>query len=51
MNRTLEEKARSMLFSSGADKKFWCEVVETAAYLVNRSPASAINEGKTPFEL
>lgn len=51
MNRTLEEKARSMLFSSGADKKFWCEAVETAAYLVNRSPASAINEGKTPFEL
>lgn len=40
MNRTLVEKARAMLFGSNVDKKFWCEVVETTAYLLNRSPAS-----------
>lgn len=51
MNRTLVEKARAMLIGSGVAKTFWCEAVETAAYLVNRSPASALKEGKTPFEL
>lgn len=51
MNRTLVEKARAMLFDSRVDKKFWCEAVETAAYLVNRSPASALQDGKTPSEL
>lgn len=51
MNRTLVEKAKSMLFSSGIEKKFWCEAVETAAYLVNRSPANAIKVAKTPYEL
>lgn len=51
MNRTLVEKARSMLIGSGVDKQFWCEAVETAAHLVNRSPATAVTEGKTPFEL
>lgn len=50
-NRTAMEKARSMLFDAQVDTKFWGEAVETAAYLVNRSPASAIEEGKTPFEL
>lgn len=51
MNRTLVEKARAMLFGSKVDKRFWCEAVETAAYLANRSPASALQDGKTPAEL
>lgn len=51
MNRTLVEKARAMLFESKVNKIFWCEAVETAAYLVNRSPASALQDGKTPSEL
>ncbi|KXJ71076.1 hypothetical protein RP20_CCG021563 [Aedes albopictus] len=51
MNRTLVEKARSMLAYSGIDKKFWSQAVETAAYLSNRSPASAVERNKTPFEL
>ena len=30
------------MFSSGLPKKFWGEAVMTAAYLVNRSPSTAI---------
>lgn len=51
MNRTLVEKARSMLFDSGIDKSFWGEAMETAAYLANRSPTCAIDEKKTPAEI
>lgn len=51
MNRTLEEKARSMLVHSGISKEFRGEAVETAAYLTNRSPASALEKNTTPFEL
>ena len=47
MNRTLLEKVRCMLVSSGLPNLFWGEAVMTAAYLVNRSPSTAI-ELKTP---
>lgn len=47
MNRTLVEKARSMLFDSGISKTFWGEAIETAAFLTNRSPASAIDQKVT----
>ena len=43
------EKANSMLEYKSLDKKLWGVAVQTAAYLVNRSPAAAI--GKTPYEL
>lgn len=49
MNRTLIEKAKAMIFDSGLHLKFWAEAVNTAAYLVNRSPARAT--GKPPQEL
>eukprot|EP00253_Pinus_taeda_P022168 PITA_22168 len=44
------ERARSM--SSGAElgQEFWEEAVDTACYLVNRSPSSAL-EDKTPQEV
>lgn len=51
MNRTLEEKARSMLFDSDVDRSFWGEAVQTAAFLTNRSPATALGEKITPFEM
>lgn len=51
MNRTLVEKARSMVFDSGISRKFWGEAVQTAAFLANRSPASAIGQKLTPYEL
>jgi hypothetical protein len=38
MNRTLMEKARSMLSGVGLGHEFWVEAVDIACYLVNRSP-------------
>lgn len=48
INRTLVEKARSMLNDVGLPKKFWVEAVSTAAYLVNRSPTRSLET--TPEE-
>jgi hypothetical protein len=50
MNRTLMEKARSMLSGAGLGQEFWAEVVSTACYLVNRSPSSALDD-TTPHEV
>ncbi|CAH9089803.1 unnamed protein product [Cuscuta europaea] len=47
MNRTLLDKVRSMLATSGLPKKFWGEAVNTATYLINRSPSVPL-EGKCP---
>ena len=44
------EKARSMLSGTGLGHELWAEAVETARYLVNRSPSSAL-EDKTPHEV
>lgn len=49
MNRTLLERVRCMLISAGLPKTFWGEAISTAAYLINRSPSSAIDL-KTPAE-
>ena len=50
MNRTLMEKARSILSSVAIGQEFWVEAVETTCYLVNRSPTSALID-KTPQEV
>ena len=47
MNITLMEKATSMLSGTGLGQAFWVEEVETACYLVNISPSSAL-EDMTP---
>ena len=39
-----------MLSSAGIGQEFWAEAVETACYLVNRSPTSALID-KTPQEV
>lgn len=49
MNRTILEKARSMLNDAKMQKKFWAEAVNTAVYLINRSPTRTLH-GKTPEE-
>src|SRR5437660_7284924 len=49
MNRTIMEKARSMLLEAGLPESFWAEAVNTAMYLHNRSPTRSL-EGKTPYE-
>lgn len=48
-NRTIVEKARSMLQEAGLDSKYWAEAVNTAVYLKNRSPTKAVR-GMTPEE-
>lgn len=50
MNQTLVQRARCMRIDAGLSKKFWAEAVNTAAYLVNRSPSTAI-DFKTPQEV
>ncbi|WVZ11959.1 hypothetical protein V8G54_016489 [Vigna mungo] len=50
MNRTILERVRCMLLGSGLSKAFWGEVANTAVYLINRSPSSALNF-KTPMEV
>ncbi|KAL2225539.1 UNVERIFIED_CONTAM: Retrovirus-related Pol polyprotein from transposon TNT 1-94 [Sesamum indicum] len=47
MNRTLLEKVRCLLISSGLPKPFWGEAVLTAAHLINMSPSVPLS-GKTP---
>ncbi|WVZ25126.1 hypothetical protein V8G54_003670 [Vigna mungo] len=50
MNRTILERVRCMLLGSGLSKAFWGEATNTAVYLINRSPSSALNF-KTPMEV
>ena len=50
MNRTLIEKVKCMLFNANLSKYFWVEAVNIDAYLINRSPSSAL-DFKTPQEV
>lgn len=50
MNRTIVEKARTMLFDANLGKRYWAETVNTAAYLLNRTPHKMFN-GKSPEEI
>src|SRR5271155_429137 len=49
LNRTLETFARAMLYQANMSKSFWAEAITTAAYLINRLPSEAINNG-IPYE-
>src|SRR5437588_9999570 len=49
MNRTIMEKARTMLLEARLPESFWAEAVNTAVYLQNRSPTRSL-EGKTPYK-
>ncbi|GAA0153968.1 hypothetical protein LIER_12079 [Lithospermum erythrorhizon] len=50
MNKTLLERTRAILRATCLGKSFWAEAVNTACYLINRSPSTAI-ELKTPIEM
>lgn len=54
LNRTLQEKALSMLTAGNMHRKFWNEAVCTANYIKNRCPTSAYGKqfiDKTPAEI
>ena len=42
MNRTLIERIRAMLRTTGLPNSFWVEVAKIACYIVNRSPSTVI---------
>ena len=42
MNRTLNERARSMRLHVGLPKTFWANAVSTTTYLINRGPSVPI---------
>ena len=50
MNRTIQEKLRSMLSNAELPNGFWAEALATAVHLINRSPNKALDE-KVPEEL
>lgn len=50
MNRSLVERARTMIDESGGEKQLWGEAVRTAVYVVNRSPTASV-VGATPAEI
>lgn len=49
MNRSIVEKARTLLIDAGLGKEYWAEAVATAAYLLNRSPTRRL-WNMTPYE-
>lgn len=54
LNRTLQEKALSMLLAAGLERKYWNEAILAANYIKNRCPTSAYGRqfiDKTPGEL
>lgn len=49
-NRSLIESARAMLHAKNLPVRLWAEAVNTACYILNRTPTSC-NQGKTPYEI
>ncbi|KAK3027346.1 hypothetical protein RJ639_041587 [Escallonia herrerae] len=45
MNRTIMERARCKRIHADLPLQFWAAAVDTAVYLINRNPASALNGG------
>ena len=50
MNRTLNERARSMRIHCRLPKTLWADVMSTTAYLINRGP-SVLLRFKIPEEV
>lgn len=48
-NRTIIEKAKSMMAAANMTNKFWAEAAGTAVYLMNRSPTKVLTNS-TPYE-
>ena len=44
VNRTIQEKVRSMLSNADLTQGFWAEAVATAVHLINRSPSKVLDK-------
>ena len=44
MNRTIQEKVRSMLSNAQFPNGFWAEAISTAVHLINRSPSKVLDK-------
>ena len=44
MNRTIQEKVRSMLSNAKLPNGFWAKAVATAVHLINRSPSKVLEK-------
>ena len=51
LNRTVVERARSMLFDSQLPKRCWAEAVSHAVWLKNRTSTCALPGNKTPHDM
>ena len=51
MNRTLVEMARCLLIDAQLPKPYWEYAIMMAAYIRNRTPSSANENGTSPYEL
>ena len=49
MNRTVQDRARSMMWGAGLGGGFWVEAVAAASYIRNRGPMADLSN--TPDEL
>ena len=43
MNKTLQERARSMLSNANLGQELWEEAISIVGYLINQSPSMEIN--------
>jgi hypothetical protein len=50
MIRTLNTKARSMMWDANVPIQFWPEAIRTACYLHRRSPTSSLSGNRSPYE-
>lgn len=44
MNRTMNERARSMRIHAGFPNMFWADAINIAAYLINHGPSVPLNQ-------
>ena len=50
MIRTLNTKARSMMWDTNVPTKFWPEAMRIACYLHRRSPTSSLSGNRSPYK-
>jgi len=50
MFRTLNTKARSMMWDANVPIQFWPEAIRIACYLHRRSPTSSLSANRSPYE-